>query len=86
MYFKKTILTRWMQLVFSSKFSAVRVFFDRKIYLEQEKLELKTVLDTFFDPFHSTKNTRTDVFKKNLLITLLFFLIFAQSVTHKPCH
>lgn len=77
MYFKKTILTRWMQLVFSSKFSSVRVFFDRKIYWEQEKLELKTVLDTFFAPFHSTKNTRTDVFKKNLLITLLFFLIFA---------
>ena len=77
MYFKKTILTRWMQLVFSSKFSSVRVFFDRKIYLKQEKLELKTVLDTFFAPFHSTKNTRTDVFKKNLLITLLFFLIFA---------
>ncbi|EJL64751.1 TolC family protein [Flavobacterium sp. CF136] len=79
MYFKKTILTRWMQLVFSSKFSSVRVFFDRKIYWEQEKLELKTVLDTFFAPFHSTKNTRTDVFKKNLLITLLFFLIFASS-------
>ena len=79
MYFKKTILTRWMQLVFSSKFWSVRVFFDRKIYWEQEKLELKTVLDTFFAPFHSTKNTRTDVFKKNLLITLLFFLIFAGS-------
>lgn len=77
MYFKKTILTRWMQLVFSSKFSSVRVFFDRKIYWEQEKLELKTVLDTFFAPFHSTKNTRTDVFKKNLLVTLLFYLIFA---------
>ena len=62
MYFKKTTLTRWLQLVFSFNFSSIRVFFDRKMYREQEKLELKTVLDTFFVPFLYTKNTRTDVF------------------------
>jgi hypothetical protein len=28
----------------------------------EKKKSLKTVLDTFFVPFYSTKNTRTDVF------------------------
>lgn len=79
MYLKKATLTRWIQLVFGSNFSSVRVFFDRKMYREQEKLELKTVLDIFFDPFHFTKNTRTDVFKKNSRVALLFFLIFATT-------
>jgi len=46
---------------FDDNFSSVRVIFDRKSYREQEKFETKTVLDTFFVPFHCTKNTRTDV-------------------------
>ena len=32
-----------------------------KLYLELEKKKKKTVLDTFFVPFYSTKNTQTDV-------------------------
>jgi hypothetical protein len=32
------------------------------LYREQENVKLKTVLDTFFVAFYSTKNTRTDVF------------------------
>ena len=38
------------------------MLFGRKVYREQDKLALKTVLDTFFVPFYYTKNTRTDVF------------------------
>jgi hypothetical protein len=38
------------------------VIFIKKSCQEQEKLELKKVLDTFFVPFYYSKNTRTNVF------------------------
>jgi len=51
-----------VKLVFDDEFSSVGVIFVRKSYREQENSLSKTILDTFFAPFHYAKNTRIDVF------------------------
>ena len=42
--------------------------------IKNKKILLKTVLDTFFVLFHSTKNTRTDVFNYLIQNVLILYI------------